>query len=49
METTIIILNEKGQLDSILTDSESNIKVLKRGKDDDKIDQYEASLDVVDI
>lgn len=49
MDTIKIILNEKGQLESILSDCEPNIEVLKRGKNDNKIDEYEALLDVVEF
>ena len=49
MSTIKIILNEKGQLDSVLSDDEINIEVLKRGKNDTAIDEYESILDVVEI
>jgi hypothetical protein len=48
MDTIKIILNEKGQLDTILSDGEPNIQVLQRGKNDSKIDEFESILDVVD-
>lgn len=49
MDTIKIILNEQGQLETVLTDGETNIQVLKRGQDDSKIDEFEAVLDVADI
>lgn len=49
MDTIKIIVDEKGKLQSILTDSEINIQVLKRGKDDAAIDEVEAALEEVDF
>ena len=49
MDTIKIILNEKGQLDSVLTDGELNIEVLQRGKNDSQIDKFEAILDIVEL
>jgi hypothetical protein len=49
MTTIKVILNDKGQLDSILADDEINIQVLKHGRDDNAIDECEAILDVVDF
>ncbi len=49
MDTIKIILNEKGQLDCILSDGEASIAVLQHGKDDNQIDQFESLLDVVEI
>lgn len=49
MDTIKIILDERGRLDSVLSDGESNIQVLKRGVNDDAIDEFEATLDVVEL
>jgi hypothetical protein len=48
MQTIKVILNERGQLDTILSDDEVNLEVLRHGKDDNKIDEFESILDVVD-
>jgi hypothetical protein len=49
MEIIKIILNSSGQLETILSEGETNIEVLQRGKDDTKIDEFESILDVVEI
>ena len=49
MDTIKIIVDSRGKLESILTDGETNIQVLKRGRDDDAIDESESILDVVDF
>lgn len=49
MQTIKIILNSNGQLDSVLSDDEVNLEILRHGKDDNKIDECEATLDVVDF
>lgn len=49
MDTIKIIIDEKGKLESVLADGETNIQVLKRGVNDDAIDEFEAILDVVEI
>ena len=44
-----IIVGANGKLDEILADDEANIEVLKRGRDDDAIDEAEGLLDIVDF
>ena len=48
MEIVKLILNTNGQLETVLADGEINLEVLQRGKQDDKIDEFESILDVVD-
>ena len=49
MDTIKIIVDSKGKLESVLTDGETNIQVLQRGVDDNKIDEFEAVLDTVEL
>jgi hypothetical protein len=49
MDTIKLVIDNQGQLESILTDGETNIQVLKRGRDDNAIDEFEAILDIVDF
>ena len=51
MIRVVIILDEVGCFQSVLTDSEINIEVLQRGKgdDDNKIDSAEQELEEVTV
>jgi hypothetical protein len=49
MDTIKLVIDNQGRLESILTDGETNIQVLKRGRDDNSIDEFEAILDIVDF
>jgi len=49
MEILKIILNEDGKLDSVLSEGEVNVEVLRRGANDAKIDEFESILDSVEI
>lgn len=49
MENLKIILNEKGQLESLLSNSELDIQILKRGLNDIEIDEAEATLDIIEF
>ena len=49
MEIIKIILLENGQLESVLSEGEINVEILKRGIHDTQIDKYETILESVDI
>lgn len=49
MQNVIIILNEDGTFESVLTDSEMNVKVLRKGKDDVKIEEAESIFEQVEL
>jgi len=45
MPKIIIIISEKGDYEKLLTDTDLDLAVLKRGVDDAKIDRAEGELD----
>ena len=51
MTRVVIILDEAGYFQSVLTDSEINVEVLQRGKgdDDNKINSAEQELEEVTV
>jgi hypothetical protein len=49
MTTVAIILAHDGSLDAVLSNSEVDVLVFKKGVDDDKIDVAERTLDEVDV
>jgi len=49
MELIKIIITENGQIDSVLSEGEINLEILKRGRDDVKIDEFETILESIDF
>ena len=48
MTKVVIILTEDGTFENVLTDSEVDVKILKRGTDDARIDRAEVDMEVAE-
>ena len=48
MTQITVILNEDGKFETVLSDSEVNLKVLRRGTDDNDIDVAETVLEAIE-
>ena len=49
MENIYIILNEDGTLDTVNSNTEIEVKVLRKGQDDKKIDEVESLYETVEF
>jgi hypothetical protein len=49
MTKVVIVLDAEGNFEAVLTDSEIEVKVLKRESDDNEIDKAESELEQVEI
>jgi hypothetical protein len=49
MQTIFVVLSESGRLDAIHSNDEIQVKVLRKGRDDAKIDEVESTYDEVEI